>query len=90
MSTNSECHVVKSDQTYFYFRRDENQLALSKRQGKQQDQQVFSCLAEDQCERRANRKTQAIQTNIEKRRIARRGFAQSKGGIKGIRKLTDL
>lgn len=59
MSTNSECHVVKNDKTYFDFRRDENQLALSKRQGKEQDQQVFSCLEEDQCERRANRKTQA-------------------------------
>lgn len=76
MSTNSECHVVKSDQTYFYFRRDENQLALSKRQGKQVVVGFFLRInVKDQ-------KTQAIQTNIEKEELQE---AQSKG-----RKLTDL
>lgn len=93
MSTNSECHVVKSDKTYFYFRRDENQFALSKRQGKLQDQQVFSCLAQQRInvKEELTGKHRQVISNKKKRRIAKRGFAQSKGkrGIRSSRILSS-
>lgn len=91
MSTNSECHVVKSDKTYFYFRRDENQFALSKRQGKLQDQQVFSCLAQQRInvKEELTGKHRQVISNQKKKKNCKKGIC-SKQGEEGHSKQPNL
>ena len=36
MSKKSECHIVKNDKTFFYFRRDENQFFIKQKAGERE------------------------------------------------------
>lgn len=93
ISTNSECHVVKNDKTYFYFRRDGREpISIKQEAGERAGLVGWFFLAgeEEKCERRANRKTQTsdFKQTSKKEELQEGDLIKAKG--KGIRKLTDL